>query len=883
MPRQFEQLFASAADARGEQALRLIDNALRLWRGAALEEFVDRPFAQTEGQRLEELRGAAREQRATLLLSMGRPAEAAAAAEALLAEQPERERARALLMEALYHQGRQTDALDVYQTWRRQLAEEHGLEPSPALRRLEHRILQHTVVETDTPQPGPAEAVRVPRPVSSLLGRDSDLRDVADLLGRARLVTLWGPGGVGKTRLALEASAQAAGRYPDGVYVCDLTVLAPGDDVARVVSNVVGLQERSGRRLEAQLVDRLGGQRTLVVLDNCEHVVAGAANLAQQLIQSTEGVDVLATSRERLGVDAEHLWEVAPLAASRHDSPAVVLFLDRARATNASFQVSSDDLDTIADICRRLDGLPLAIELAAARIRGLAPEDLRRALDQRLDVLTGGAGSPSRHRSLRAVIDWSYTQLDPLEQRVFDRLSVFRGPFDLEAATAVAASDEIDRAAVAPAVLRLLDCALLVEQCGSDSRCYSMLDTIRHYGRERLESEQALHPARDRHARWALAEAEQAAPGLGTAAEVDWATSVERHIDELRAAHSWLVGHDVEGSLRLAVALRPYALWRGHSEIFRWAEVAASAAAGTGSALLPEALLAASTGAWQRGDLDSATAAARAASDAARRLGSAAARAVLEASADVALLAGDLDRATTEFTEAYSLATAGGDLLQAVWDLGSAAIAIAYGGNTERALEVAREVFSTAERCGSPSAHAFAHFVAGEVLASEQPQTAETHLRQAIELAAIADSRFILGLAEVTLAASRARQQDIATALTYCESAIHRWHRAGAWTPLWVTLRTVIALLISVGASQDATVLYGAAESPRTGLPPFGADAAMMRQTAARLRAELGDDEFLARVEAGRAMTEDDVTQLAVDALTRAARHLSTVRLVEPT
>ena len=197
-PRQFEQLFASAADARGEQALRLIDNALRLWRGAALEEFVDRPFAQTEGQRLEELRGAAREQRATLLLSMGRPAEAAAAAEALLAEQPERERARALLMEALYHQGRQTDALDVYQTWRRQLAEEHGLEPSPALRRLEHRILQHTVVETDTPQPGPAEAVRVPRPVSSLLGRDSDLRDVADLLGRVRLVTLWGPGGVGK-------------------------------------------------------------------------------------------------------------------------------------------------------------------------------------------------------------------------------------------------------------------------------------------------------------------------------------------------------------------------------------------------------------------------------------------------------------------------------------------------------------------------------------------------------------------------------------------------------------------------------------------------------------------------------------------------------------
>jgi predicted ATPase/DNA-binding SARP family transcriptional activator len=873
---RFEQLLATAANARGEQALRFVDDALRLWRGPALEEFIDRPFAQTEGRRLEELRGAAREQQAALLLATGRPAEAAAAATAALAEQPERERARALLMEALYHQGRHTDALDVYQSWRRRLAEDHGLEPSPALRRIEQRILQHTV-DTDTPDPGPPPPVSVPRPVSSFTGRDTDLIGVAELLARARLVTLWGPGGVGKSRLALEVSAQVAHRYPDGVHVCDLTVLAPGGDVARAVTNVVGVQERSGRRLEAQLVDRLGGQRAVLVLDNCEHVLTGAAALARRLIEATSGVDVLATSRERLGVDAEHLWEVEPLAAGGPGSPAVELFLDRARASKPSFHASPGELDTIADICRCLDGLPLAVELAAARIRGLAPEDLRLALAHRFDVLTGGAGSPSRHRSLRAVIDWSYAQLGSLEQRVFDRLSVFRGPFDLDAATAVTAADEIDRAAVVPAVLRLVDCALLAEQSGRGSRRYSMLDTVRHFGLERLESEHALPAARDRHARWALAEAEAAAAGLATRAEAQWATTIEGHIDELRAAHGWLVGHDVEGALRLTAALRPYALWRGHSEIFRWAEVAAAAAAGTGSALLPEALLAASTGAWQRGDLASATAAARAARDAACGLGSSADRAVLEASADIALLAGDLHRATAEFTGAYELASAAGDVLQAVWDLGSAAVAIAYDGEAKRAFELAQEVLVSAERSGSPSARAFAHFVTGEILAGEQPQTAETHLRQSIELAASADSRFVAGLAEVALAASRTRQADVAAALAYCESAIHRWYRAGAWTPLWVTLRTVVALLMRVGAYEDAAVLYGAAEAPRTGLPPFGSDATMMRDAAERLRGELGEEEFFRRVEAGQAMTEGASIRFALDALARAAQRPSAV------
>lgn len=871
---RFERLLASAEDAAGEQALRLVDDALRLWRGRPLEEFFDQPFVQIEEWRLGELHNAARELRASLLVATGRLAEAIAAAKALLAEHPERERARAVLMEALYRQGRHTDALAVYQSWRRQLAEDHGLEPSKALRDIERQVLQHTVTETDTQRYARIPTTSLPRPVSSFIGRDVDLRAVEELVGSARLVTLWGAGGVGKTRLALEVALRVASLYPDGVHVCDLSVLTPGSDVARTVASSVGVEERSGRRIETQLVDGLGDRRTLLVFDNCEHVLGAAARLAQHIVQSTPGIDVLATSRERLGVEGEHLWEVAPLPVAGADSPAVALFLDRAAATNRSFRPSASDLDIITEVCSCLDGLPLAIELAAARIRGLAPEGLRDALGQGYEVLVNGAGVPSRHRSLRAVIDWSYSQLNPLEQQILDRLSVFRGAFGLDAAGAVAAGDGIDSAAVAPAVLRLLDCALLVEQPGLGR--YFMLETIRRFGVERLESGHALHSARDRHARWALAEAERAAAGLAGPAEDEWAASIERHVDELRAAHSWLVGHDVDASLRLTAALRPYALWHGHSEIFRWAEVAAAAAAGRRSEWLPHVLLAASTGAWQRGDVHSATAAARDAAGAARGLGPDAARAALEASADVALLTGEAARASADFAEAYTLAIAEGDLLQAVWDLGSATVALVYDGEADRAFAGLEEVFSVAERSGSPSALAFAHFVAGEVLADKDPEAAEAHLRQAIDIAGPVDSRFVIGLAEVALAALRTARQDVSTALTYCESAIQRWHRAGAWTPLWVTLRTAIALLMRVGVSDDAIVLYGAAESPRSGVPPYGHDAAMMREIGERLRREFGEHGFIQQVETGRAMADDEVIRLALDALARASQRVPT-------
>ena len=870
---RFEHLFAAAAGVEAQHSLRLLEEALDMWRGPALDGFADRSFAQPHARRLEELHGVALERRAELLLGSGQVAEAAAAMGALLAEQPERERARAVLMEALYLLGRHTEALDVYQSWRSQLAEEQGLAPSPALQRLEGNILTHTLVGSERPSARARSTAEMPRPVSSFFGRDDDLRETADLLGQVRLVTLWGPGGVGKTRLALELAAEVSSRYPDGVHVCDLAVVERSGDVTRAVATGLGLRETAFRALESQLLDHLAHRRALLILDNCEHVIGGAAPLAERIIRLTGAVDVLATSRERLAVDGEHLWEVRPLSASDGSSPAVSLFLDRARATNPAFELAGGELEIVTDICGQLDGLPLAIELAAARIRGLSLEELRQGLGQRFAILTAGPGRRGRHRSLSAVLDWSYAQLAPIVQMVFERVAVFCGPFDREAAQAVASGDGVSPDDVTAAVLRLLDCALLAEQAGPGPRRYALLDTMRRYGIERLEARNGVTAATDRHAQWAVALAERVERGLNSPAEAEWAADLRLCLDELRAAHTWLVGRDPEASVRLVAALRPYALWRATSEVFRWAEVAVAAAAGIGASRLAEALLATSTGAWQRGDLDASIAAAHVIADTASPLDPVATRASLEARADVAILVGDLELATSLFTEAYTMACRAGDLLQAVWDLGSASLSIAYGGDVPRAYEVATEVCATAKRCGSPSARAFAHFVVGEILAIDEPRAAEPHLLEAIELAESAESRFVVGLAEVALAASKVRQQDVATALAYCTAAITEWHQAGAWTPLWVTLRTVIDLLAKVGAYRDATLLYGACESTHAGVPPFGSDAAMMRENGERLRSELGDDDFERYAREGSMMTDDNVIALALGALGRAARH----------
>ncbi|MBO0773740.1 MAG: AAA family ATPase, partial [Actinobacteria bacterium] len=724
---RFEDAMAQAAQADGEEALGLLDGALALWRGPAIGEFADRPFAMATAARLNELRVVAAQRRAGLLLSAGSADDAIVALQALVAEHPDREHPRGLLMQALYRAGRHTEALTVFRSWREYLASELGLDPAPDLQRMERDILRHAV-----PAPGPrdqgtgqAPVLPVPVPVTSFVGRNEDLAAVTRLLGETRLVTLHGPGGVGKTRLALELASRTAGNYRDGICFCDLAAVAAPEAVARAVAAAAGLSERAFRRLDDQLVDHLAGRRVLLVLDNCEHVAHAVAVLAERLLRQTRAVSLLATSRERLGVDGEHVWQVRPLAVTGPDAPAVRLFLDRALAADPAAAPQSPDAlaGAVGALCAGLDGLPLAIELAAARLPGTTVTELSRNLQDRFGLLTVGRRADSRHHSLRAVVDWSYDQLAPAQQALFRQLSVFQASFDASAAGAVGATGAGtgDAAAATRVLLHLVDCSLVTAEPGSGGTRYRLLETLRSYGEERLRQRGELDAALGRHARWAGELAARAARGLQGADEARWAGTLERHLSDLRAAHSWLTGQDTERSLRMAAELHWYALWRCQSEVFRWADVSAAAAAGSRSRYYPDALASAAFGAVYRGDMRAAGTAARAALDAARDMDPIRARRPLEALGEVAIFHGELSQASDLYQRAYDLSMGNGDFLDAAWDAASAAAAHAYGNSLEEAGRLAGRARAAADRSGSPSARAFVSWVSGEIAASTSP------------------------------------------------------------------------------------------------------------------------------------------------------------------
>ena len=866
---RFEDMLAEAARARGEQALGLIDEALALWRGLAVGEFADRPFALATAARLNELRLVAAERRTELLLIAGLVEEAVATLQTLLAEHPEREQARGLFMQALYRAGRHTEALATFRSWRRYLAEELGLDPSPALRRIEQDILRHTADAPDTRGEVVNRTPTLPVPVTSFVGRDEDLAAVTGLLGQARLVTLHGPGGVGKTRLALEVAVRAGGGYRNGVCFCDLAAVGEPHAVVRALATAAGLSERAFQRLDDQLVEQLAGRHLLLVLDNCEHVAQAAAILAERLLRQTRNVTLLATSRERLEVDGEHVWQVRPLPVSGLGAPAVRLFLDRARAADPAAAPQDSDVEAVAALCARLDGLPLAIELAAARLPGTTVSELVGNLRDRFGLLTVGRRADSRHRSLRAVMDWSYEQLTPEQQDLFGQLAVFHGSFDAAAAHAIAGGN--DHPADVACLLYLVDRSLVTAELDGGTTRYRLLETLRSYGLERLAEQGRLDAARALHAHWAADLVARAERGLRGADEARWAASVERHFSDLRAAHSWLADADPELGLQMAAQLHWYALWRCHSEVYRWADASTARVAGSRSAFYPEALASAAFGALYRGDMQAAGAAARAAFDAARSLPPVSARRPLEALAEVATFRGELAAAVDLYARAYDLSIGHGDYLDAAWDAVGASAAYAYGGRVEEASRLADQARAAADRCGSPSALALVSWVSGEIAIGTSPGQARHHLQRAIALAESAGSRFVDGLSRVALATLDARHGDATVALGHYEQAIREWQQAGAWTPMWVTIRTLVELLTQAGAYHDAAVLYGAVTSASNGAPPFGADADRLRQSAALLRRHLTDTEFGLRVRRGEQMDGSQVIHFALRAIARAA------------
>ncbi|MBI3460793.1 tetratricopeptide repeat protein, partial [Candidatus Acetothermia bacterium] len=476
----------------------------------------------------------------------------------------------------LYHMGNQPKALDTFKTCVEALKKHLGVEPTSETRQLYEQILKHQVPPLPRAIPN-----NLPQQLTSFIGREREIEEIKHLMldvreqhaaPLQRLVTLTGVGGCGKTRLGLQIASQLLKEYADGVWWVELASLADPNLVVQAIASALGVKEQAGRSLLVTVSDYLHSKQLLLVLDNCEHLIEACAKVVQELLKACPKLQVLVTSREPLGILGETVWQVLPLpvpdvrnlpsvgavlVSALEEYESVSLFVERARANESRFRLSEENAQATAQICYQLDGIPLAIELAAARVRALSVEQIAARLDDRFRLLTGGnrAALP-RHQTLRATMDWSYQLLLEKEQALLRRLSTFAGGWTLEAAEAVCADELIQSQEVMELLTRLVDKSLvLVEKQGEMPR-YKLLETVRHYGAEKLKEAGETERVRNWHLDFFLKLAEQAEPELVGPKQREWLDLLEREHDNLRAALTWVLADEKEEKgLRLVGSL----------------------------------------------------------------------------------------------------------------------------------------------------------------------------------------------------------------------------------------------------------------------------------------------------------------------------------------
>ena len=520
----------------------------------------------------------------------------------LAANHPFRESLCALLMTALYRVGRQADALAAYRATREQLIEELGVEPGPQLRELELQILAHDEV-LDRARPPLATRGRgnLPRRVAHLIGRDDEIRRVGEALRSAAVVTLVGPGGIGKTRLAVAAAQAGEAGFDGGAWLVELARVSASSDVARAVADALDVQESPGRNLTESVVASLQERHALLVLDNCEHVVDGAAQLTQAVVERCPDTHVLATSREPLGLGAERLITVGPLDAAA----GMELFDERAAAVDPTFDAPANRRE-VAEICRRLDSVPLAIELAAARTRTMPPAELLPRLDQSLRVLTGAhRGGVAHHRTLRAAVQWSHDLLSTRQQVLFRRLSRFAAPFDIHAAETVAGGGALEAIDVDDLLAALVDQSMVLVERGPFGLRFRLLESLKQLGAEYLSASGEDDTVAERHARWCVDQVARIHRLLAGPAEIEGVDRLSELWPNLRAAVDWACARrDGQLARSLVAPVAAEVHLRSQNEIADWAERILAIAAPDDHDLIVFGLVVAARRYWRLQDRD---------------------------------------------------------------------------------------------------------------------------------------------------------------------------------------------------------------------------------------------------------------------------------------
>jgi predicted ATPase/class 3 adenylate cyclase len=701
------------------------------------------------------------------------------------------------------------------------------------------RIYQliHPALRENFPALRSLEAVpnNLPQQLTSFIGRDRELREIRDLLRQARLVTVVGTGGLGKTRLSLQVAADALDDFPDGVWLVELAPLADPQLVPEAVASVLGVREETGLSVSQVLVRHCCDRNLLLILDNCEHLVGACAGLAATLLQSAPGVSILASSRERLNIRGETAYSLPPFVvpdprakstiAELARSDGARLFIERAIAAQPSFRASATNAPWIADICYRLDGIPLAIELAAARVRAVGIETIAARLGDRFRLLTGGdrAALP-RQRTLRALIDWSHDLLSVSERTLFRRLAVFAGGFSIEAAEAVTAGDELDRTDVLDVLARLVEKSL-VELDAAGGR-YRLLETIRDYAGERLAESGESDLLCERHLQFHLALAQTARPHLTGAYQASWLARLDAERENFLAAHAF-AAHAADGGdsgLRLVSALRRYWIFRG--------------LLGLGYRITLEAL--------SRPQANAPTLARADALFDAGQLGS---------------YMGEYADSARHLEESLVIARTFGEneLIAAVLQpLGLSALG---RGDFARAKEYLAEGLTLAESLGKPLEVAGALNALAQVARAEGDlATAEPLYERTLEHARILDNREIVAVSLLNLAMVAIGRGRDERARDMLREVLEIVDESGS-RPVAQSLLEVAAGWAATNAAwTDAARLFGAAatQASETGLHRDPADEAFLAPLIAKVQGELTTPEFHTAEAAGRALSYED-------------------------